>query len=207
MSRQIVIPSCGTWASILTLTVAVALTACGGPVAFADREPIKVAGTPPAPPPPAEKKPKRVEVTEDRIEINDKILFDFDKASIKPESHGLLDEIIQVIKEHPHIKKISIEGHTDSDGTDEYNQKLSEQRARSVARYLTRGGIPADMLTSNGFGETRPIADNDSDEGKEKNRRVEFIITEQEEVTKVFLEDPVTGKRTEVDEASQGGGL
>ena len=194
----------GTWATVSLCAALLLFSGCGGPVSFVDEQPIPVAGTPP-PPPPVVKKPERVEVKQDRIAINDKILFDFDKATIKPESHGLLDEIVQAIKDHPHIKKISVEGHTDGDGTDEYNQGLSERRAQAVTNYLTAGGIPADMLTSKGFGESRPIADNESEAGKAENRRVEFIITEQDEVTKVYLEDPETGERTEVIDEGKGG--
>jgi len=190
-----------TLCTTLGLVFASCLVGCGGPVAFIDKEPITVAGSPP-PQPPA---PRRVEVKADRIQINDKILFNVDKATIRPESNGLLAEIISVIKENPHIKKLSIEGHTDSDGTDDYNQKLSDKRAESVKKYLITNGIAAAMLASAGFGESRPISDNDSDAGKEKNRRVEFIITEQEQQTKVFMEDPKTGERTEVTGDAAGG--
>lgn len=175
-------------------------SACGGPIAFVDTQPIAVAGDAPPPPPPP---PKRVEVLQDRIQINDTILFDFDKATIRPESHGLLNEIAQVIKANAHIKKLSIEGHTDSDGKDAYNLKLSDGRAAAVLQYLTGAGIAGSMLSSKGHGESRPIASNDDDEGKQKNRRVEFLITEQDEVKKVYLEDPATGQRTEV--TAEGG--
>jgi outer membrane protein OmpA-like peptidoglycan-associated protein len=177
---------------------------CGGPIQFADDRPIRVAGTPPPPPPPEPKPPERVVVKKDRIEITEKIQFDFDKATIKPESHGLLNEIASVIKKNPQIKKLSIEGHTDSDGSDKYNQKLSERRAAAVRQYLVENGISDEMLTSTGFGESRPIADNSSEEGKEKNRRVEFLITDQEEVTQVFEVDPATGERRAVSQPNPG---
>jgi outer membrane protein OmpA-like peptidoglycan-associated protein len=165
---------------------------CGGPIQFIDDRPIQVAGVlPPAPPP----KPERVVVKKDRIEITEKIQFDFDKATIKPESHGLLAEIAGVIKNNPQIKKLSIEGHTDSDGTDKYNQNLSERRAAAVRTHLVGQGIGETMLNSLGHGEARPLADNASDDGKEKNRRVEFLITEQEEVTQEMEVDPKTGER------------
>jgi OOP family OmpA-OmpF porin len=183
---------------------AVALAAaCGGPAQFVDDRPIMVMGTPPPPPPPPPPKPERVTVKADRIEIKEKIQFDFDKATIKPESHSLLNEIVDVIKKHPHIKKISIEGHTSSEGTDKYNQGLSDRRAASVRQYLVEHGIADAMLTSKGFGESRPLADNNTDEGKEKNRRVEFLITEQDEVTKVYEVDPKTGERRLVQEGAK----
>ena len=182
--------------------IALCLGACSGTMAFSDTSSIVVAGTPAAPPPPPEPepppKPKRVEVTQDKIVITEKIQFDFNKATIKPESHGLLDEIVGVIKDNPHIKKISIEGHTDSDGSDKYNLKLSDDRAKSVQQYLTEHGIEPARLTAKGFGESKPMAPNDTDEGKEKNRRVEFLIAEQEEVKKTYEIDPATGERKEV---------
>ena len=101
-----------------------------------------------AAPPPS---PSASRSRQDKIVINEKIQFDFNKATIKPESHGLLDEIVSVIKENPHIKKISIEGHTDSDGSDNYNLKLSDDRAESVMKYLTEHGIDAGRLDRQGL--------------------------------------------------------
>ena len=179
-----------------------ALVACGGPLSFVDQNPIAVVGDPPPPPAPPlpkpEPKPERVTVKQDRIEINDKILFDVDRATIKPESNGLLDEIVTVIQKNQQIKKISIEGHTDSDGSDQHNQKLSEARAGAVKAYLLQHGVSDQRLGSAGLGESKPIADNGTADGKEKNRRVEFLIKEQDDVTKVYEVDPKTGERREV---------
>ena len=112
-----------------------AIAACSGTIAFSDTQTLVVAGTPPAPPPPPEPppppppppppEPKRVEVQADQIVIREKIQFETDKAVIKPESFDLLNEITSVIKDNPQLKKVSIEGHTDSDGSDKYNKKLS----------------------------------------------------------------------------------
>lgn len=189
----------------LALLALAACTAigCGGTMAFADTSSIVVVGEgppppePPPPPPPPE--PKRVEVTADKIVIKEKIQFDFDKTTIKPESNGLLDEITQVIKDNPRITKISIEGHTDGDGSDKYNIKLSDGRAKSVMEYLTTHGVEAGRLTAKGYGESKPLASNDTPEGKEANRRVEFLIVEQEDLTKTYEIDPKTGKRHEVE--------
>jgi len=184
--------------------LALGLSACGGTISFSDTSSLAIVGTPPKPPeppkeePPPPPKPKRVEVTADKIVIREKIQFDLNKATIKPESDELLGEIVEVFKENPHIKKVSIEGHTDNQGSDSYNQKLSDQRAKSVLDYLVGKGIDAKRLTSKGFGESKPIGSNDTEEGKEQNRRVEFIITEQEEVTKTYEVDPETGKKKEV---------
>jgi OOP family OmpA-OmpF porin len=180
-----------------------ALVACGGPLSFVDQNPIAVVGDPPpplpAPPPPKpEPTPERVSVKQDRIEIKDKILFDVDRATIKPESNGLLDEIVTVIQKNQQLRKISIEGHTDSDGSDQHNQKLSEARAGAVKAYLLQHGVSEQRLASAGFGESKPIADNGTADGKEQNRRVEFLIKEQDDVTKVYEVDPKTGERREV---------
>jgi outer membrane protein OmpA-like peptidoglycan-associated protein len=189
--------------------VAACLVACSGTMAFSDTSSLVVVGDPPAPPPEPKVEapaPKRVEVTQDKIVITEKIQFDYNKATIKPESHGLLDEIVSVIKENPHIKKLSIEGHTDADGSYNYNLKLSDDRSQAVMKYLTDHGIEPARLDSRGFGEAKAIAPNDTEEGKEKNRRVEFLITEQEAITKTYEVDPKTGKRSEVAAADEAAG-
>ncbi|WP_438020559.1 OmpA family protein [Sorangium sp. So ce315] len=166
----------------LALLVGVSLgsAACGGITAFEGGRAFTIAGTPPPPPPPPPPEKKRVEVTEKQIVINEKILFEHNKALIRTESHSLLNEVVDTIKKHAHIKKIAIEGHASSDGADDHNMKLSDRRAKAVMEYLVQHGIPQDMLTAKGFGETKPIADNETEEGREKNRRVEFNIVEQD---------------------------
>lgn len=165
------------------------LAGCGGTMAFKDKSSLVIGGEgpppPEPPPPPPPPQPKRVEVTADKIVINEKIQFDVDKTTIKPESNGLLDEITAVIKDNPQIKKIAIEGHTDGDGSDKYNLKLSDGRAKAVMEYLTSHGVEAGRLSAKGYGESKPIGSNETPEGKEANRRVEFLITEQDEVKKV----------------------
>lgn len=182
-----------------TLMAAQSLVGCCGQMVFSDSSALTIVGTPPPPPepppPPPPPKPKRVEVTADKIVIKEKIQFDVDKATIKPESHSLLNEIVSVIKENKQIRRLSIEGHTDSDGSDRYNQKLSDNRSASVKKYLVDHGIDEGMLDSKGHGESKPIASNDTEEGKEKNRRVEFLITAQDEVREVYEVDPKTGKK------------
>lgn len=102
------------------------------------------------------------------------ILFDVNKATIKPESMGVLNEIAKLMKEHSDLR-FSVEGHTDSDGDDASNQTLSELRANSVKNALVEMGIDASRLETKGFGETKPMSENTSAEGKANNRRVEFI--------------------------------
>jgi OOP family OmpA-OmpF porin len=101
------------------------------------------------------------------------VLFDFDKADIKPEAHQLLDEVVTIMKKNPEMKGV-IEGHTDSMGSEEYNQGLSERRAQAVEKYIEEHGIDADRYTIEGYGESNPIASNDTEEGRQENRRVEF---------------------------------
>lgn len=183
----------------LTLTATAPLAACG-PTVFEDASALAVVGDPPPPPPKpkvVQEKPKRVVVEENRIVINEKIQFDFNKATIRPESDNLMEEIIKVIKENPHIKKIAIEGHTSSEGSDKYNLKLSDRRAKAVMEYLvTKGGLEKAMFTAKGFGESKPIADESTEEGKEKNRRVEFNIVEQDVTRKKVAIDPESGEKT-----------
>lgn len=121
-----------------------------------------------------------MEVKADKIEIREKIQFDHNKASIKQESHNLLDEIADVIQKNPHIKKIAIEGHASSEGNAGYNKTLSANRAKAVMAYLVAKGVEKERLASAGFGSEKPVASNDTEEGREANRRVEFNITEQE---------------------------
>jgi OOP family OmpA-OmpF porin len=185
----------------LVAALGAASSGCGGATAFADTRSLVIAGQPPAPPPPPEPPPlapKRVEVTADKIVIREKIQFDVDKATIKPESNGLLDEITGVLKDNPQLRKVSIEGHTDSDGADTYNTKLSQGRADAVMAYLISHGIERDRLSAKGFGESKPIAGNDDEAAKEKNRRVEFIITRQDKLKTTYEIDPETGERKAV---------
>ena len=103
------------------------------------------------------------------------IFFDFDKATLRPESTAELARLLDLLNDVPNLK-IEISGHTDSKGADDYNKKLSERRAKSVTDYLIAKGIAADRLRSAGYGEERPIATNDTDEGRQLNRRTEFEI-------------------------------
>jgi large repetitive protein len=122
-------------------------------------------------------KKKLVVVKRDRIEILDKVYFATDSDRILPKSYPLLDNVATVINEHKEIPAVFVEGHTDSDGKDSYNLDLSDRRAKSVMKYLIeRGGVAADRVKAQGFGETKPIDTNDTAAGKANNRRVEFRI-------------------------------
>jgi outer membrane protein OmpA-like peptidoglycan-associated protein len=103
------------------------------------------------------------------------ILFDFDSAVVKKESYPIMDEIADAMLSYPNLK-IQIEGHTDNVGTEEYNQTLSENRAKNVMAEIIKRGVDGRRLRSRGFGKSQPIDSNTSDEGRAKNRRTEFRI-------------------------------
>ena len=102
------------------------------------------------------------------------ILFDLDSAVIRAESKPVLDEVLNLLKSEPGWK-LTIEGHTDSSGSDSHNQTLSQQRAESVKAFLVKAGIVADRLQTKGFGESKPVADNATELGRAQNRRVELV--------------------------------
>ena len=108
------------------------------------------------------------------ITLDSGILFDVDKYDLRPEAEEVLKNLAIVLKEAD-IKAFEVDGHTDSDASDKHNQILSENRANAVKNFLTSQGITAE-ITIKGYGESRPIASNDTPEGKQKNRRVEIVI-------------------------------
>jgi len=123
--------------------------------------------------------PKKEVVQEKKIlkDAYDNLTFEIGKAIIKPASLPFLDEIAVVFaNEDAKPWKLEIKGHTDNKGSESYNQKLSEDRANSVKTYLISKGIDNSKITSSGFGLSKPIASNDTAEGRAKNRRVEFSI-------------------------------
>ena len=103
------------------------------------------------------------------------INFDYDSDIIRDESKPTLDKIVAMLKSEPTMQLI-IEGHTDSDGTTEHNQILSQQRAESVKLYLTSTGISSSRLSIEGYGESKPVASNTTATGKAQNRRVELVV-------------------------------
>ena len=103
------------------------------------------------------------------------ILFEFDRANLTPEAHRTIAEISDVLRGVRH-RNLSVEGHTDSVGTVRYNKQLSLRRAESVVREISRNGVPAEQMRVEGFGEGAPIATNNSEAGRARNRRVEVII-------------------------------
>ncbi|EQB05911.1 OmpA/MotB [Sphingobium quisquiliarum P25] len=103
------------------------------------------------------------------------ITFSYDSAAVQPQFQPTLNDVASVLAQYPKTY-IDVYGHTDSDGTDAYNQALSERRAQSVADYLTTHGVQSARIATRGFGETQPIASNATEEGKASNRRVEIKI-------------------------------
>src|ERR1700681_636659 len=107
----------------------------------------------------------------------EKIRFESGRATIDPDSAGLLDRLIETALRCP-TANIEIAGHTDTDGEDAFNQALSEKRAQAVSDYLVKAGLPAGRFTPMGYGSTQPVATNDTDEGKAQNRRIDFVVRE-----------------------------
>jgi outer membrane protein OmpA-like peptidoglycan-associated protein len=118
----------------------------------------------------------RVIVTDTKIEILDKIFFEYDKAIIKSESFPILDAIVATMQGNPDILLVEIQGHTDERGGDQYNLDLSDRRAASVRIYLTEHGVDKGRLQSQGYGESQPLDQRHNEEAWAKNRRVEFLI-------------------------------
>jgi len=104
------------------------------------------------------------------------VLFDTGKATLKPGAREKLARVSGILVTHPDLK-LEIEGHTDSVGSDECNQGLSERRAESVRSYLVSQRIAAQTITTAGFGESRPVATNDNAAGRQRNRRVELVVS------------------------------
>jgi outer membrane protein OmpA-like peptidoglycan-associated protein len=128
---------------------------------------------------------KNVRIAKGAVPLYDKFLtdgkfvttgikFDVNRATIRPESMGTINYVVKMMQEHAELN-FSVEGHTDSDGDEAMNQKLSEARSKAVAEKMTELGISSARLTSKGWGENKPMAGNDSPEGKAQNRRVEFV--------------------------------
>jgi len=136
---------------------------------YAEPDPI----TPPEAPPVIE-----VHVGQDpiRVVMRLNVLFDFDKDDVKPKFHGELKKVADYLKEVPN-EKVTLEGHTDSKGSHEYNMKLSQRRVENVKKYLADNfGVNPNRMTAIGYGKTRPIADNSTAEGRQLNRRVDAVM-------------------------------
>lgn len=122
------------------------------------------------------KPPVKVEV----VTLDAVALFDFDHSELRPDAHGIMMALVQKIRNTEGVVRIEVVGHTDAIGTEEYNQGLSERRAASVREFLVEQGIDAGLIQSRGMGEGSPVADNETEEGRQRNRRVEVAIEVRE---------------------------
>ena len=162
-SKNLLIENNGKGKAIITYngkTVEVDAKPLGKPPRF-----LKLEMVPPVP---------AIEANNLLITLDSGVLFDVDKYNLRPEAQEILKNLAVVLKEAD-IKSFEIDGHTDSDASDEYNKTLSDNRAKSVKEFLSSQGVKANIIT-NSYGESKPIASNDTPEGKQKNRRVEIII-------------------------------
>lgn len=169
---------------------------CGGLAYLIAEDPKPKPPPPPPPPPPPAPKPKPEPKPEpkpapkpepkpepkpkpapkvERTIILDDVLFDFDKSNVKPEAAAILDRLVAFMNENKD-KKAALSGHTDNVGSDAYNQGLSERRTASVKDYVVKKGVDGGRVSGQGFGESKPIADNKTREGRAKNRRVEIKV-------------------------------
>lgn len=135
---------------------------------------VDVAGTPSEDP--AKHGCPKAKIEGGQVKILERIEFDTGKATVRPESSGVLEAVLKVLNEHPEIAALSIEGHTDNRGSAWLNRKLSRERAAAVVAWLVAQGIEEARLSSAGFGPDKPIDDNKTEEGRQNNRRVEFHI-------------------------------
>jgi outer membrane protein OmpA-like peptidoglycan-associated protein len=138
----------------------------------------------PSPDPKKNGCPQYIKVEGSSVRVLQQVHFAYNSATILPDSFSMLEEIANLLKASPQIRKMAIEGHTDDRGPDDYNLTLSQARASSVRTYLVQHGVAGDRLVAHGYGELHPIADNGTDEGRLANRRVEFKIIEEGEPPK-----------------------
>jgi outer membrane protein OmpA-like peptidoglycan-associated protein len=127
-------------------------------------------------PPLTTEKTDNIRVSADQLFILDEVLFELNSATLNKNFTFKLDSLIKLLEAHPELKA-HISGHTDNSGSEVYNLKLSKARAQSVANHLKKKSISADRISAEGFGNLKPIASNQSKEGKRKNRRVEILLS------------------------------
>ena len=154
-------------------TPADAVPGCDGPIAKPVAAPAPAPVAPPPPPPPAPVAPPAP--TSEKVTFAADAFFDFDKATLKPEGKAKLDDLASKLK-GMNLEVVIAVGHTDSVGTDAYNQKLSMRRAEAVKAYLISNAIEANRVYTEGKGEKQPVADNKTADGRAKNRRVEIEV-------------------------------
>ena len=150
---------------------------------FNDRcAPVVAAAPTPAPEAAAEAEPEpvpvepKVVVKKGKIEILEKVEFETGSAALVEDPNSVLDEVVRVLEKNPDISLVRIEGHTDAQGGAAINRKLSQNRAKTVLAYLVNKGVSKSRLSAKGYGPDKPLESNDTAEGRERNRRVEFSV-------------------------------
>src|SRR5690606_14433014 len=131
----------------------------------------------------------KAQIEKGQIKILEQVKFKTASDAILPESNEILQAVKTIMQENPDIELVSIEGHTDSRGGAAYNRALSKRRAASVVRWLIRAGIDKSRFTSQGFGPDKPIDTNETDAGRQNNRRVEFHIVKVKAGSKLKVEE------------------
>jgi outer membrane protein OmpA-like peptidoglycan-associated protein len=149
----------------------IAMSFAAPSIAFAQPAPVVGGAAPPEPIAVAAAPPAREKI------VLRGVHFDFNKATIRPDARPILDQAAAILKEHSGVS-VTVEGHTDAIGSDEYNQRLSVRRATAVGDYLTEHGVDAERMSAVGRGKTKPVASNDSEDGRAQNRRVELIVAD-----------------------------
>jgi outer membrane protein OmpA-like peptidoglycan-associated protein len=124
--------------------------------------------------------PKSVRVSEKEVVILEQVQFDTGKATIRKVSDDLLDQVAAVLKEHPELTKLEVQGHTDDRGSRAMNDTLSQARANAVMKAMVQRGVAAERLTAKGYGQNQPLDTNTTEEGRQRNRRVQFIILDKQ---------------------------
>ena len=177
---------------LMMMLLAVCITSCGTNYARPDRcvcdmtDPVPVVAPAPEPEPVKEikqaiqeaVKEEKKEFTIDLEKLSKQSLFEFNSDKIAEDNYAGLNVVADFLKETPNVT-VKVEGHTDNIGSQEYNQKLSERRAKSVANYLIKAGIDKKRISTVGYGETVPVATNKTSAGRDLNRRVEILILKE----------------------------
>ena len=206
-------PHVRPFAGLRTIRMAGALgaallsTACGGSIEFQDTTPIRIASAAPVlevePPEPAPVAEKQIAERDNRVAIDTTVQFDYDSARLSSDAESTLRDIARTLQDSPHVRKVRVEGHASAEGSEAHNRRLSARRAGSVVSFLVSQGVQRSRLEQKAFGESRPIADNDTDYGRQQNRRVAFDVVDQEVTLRRIEVDPATGEETVLETLAQ----
>ncbi|MDQ3032930.1 MAG: OmpA family protein [Myxococcota bacterium] len=136
-----------------------------------------------------------ISMVDDRIVLEETVLFDFQRARVKHSARPVLQAIVELWRQHPEWSRVRVEGHADARGSSEFNQTLSERRARQVRDTLVELGMPIDLIEVVGHGATRPRDAGDSEEAHQRNRRVEFVVVARREIAPESASEPSEGEQ------------